>query len=333
MHFADGADGAGAGTWSPVGYASSTDGSLKLYDGLPYHMGDTPSLNPRAKHSYGRWQLNLHKLFLSDHSSEYATLWGRFEQDVGDALEAIALPHRQTMFYSWADEMQASNPTRLQLDERTPAYSVAVCKALKYMTLHPFDRMQSKAAAFCSIEHDRKADACNSIILVRILSTHDRAVLSQEHDPVCKSVLHYYEPVAAARDGDGDVGMDSNSTLWVCQVKRFYQFERPGHAVLPMHEREWYEFADAKWFRLPDAGARLCPVLNVPVVMQSFYRDDEYDAHAISSQLVWCRDIVPTNVALLPFKQRVGGQRGHVELDGSKWHVLHRDAGFHVKRF
>jgi hypothetical protein len=115
------------------------------------------------------------------------------------------------MFYSWADQMQASNPTRLQLDGRTPAYSVAVCKVLKYMMLHPFDRMHS------SIEHDRKADACNSIILVRILSTHDRDVqVCQVHDPVCKSVLRYYEPVAAARDGDSDVGMDSNSTLWVC---------------------------------------------------------------------------------------------------------------------
>ncbi len=41
------------------------------------------------------------------------------------------------------------------------------------------------------------------------------------------------------------------------------------------------------------------------LVMRSFYRDDECDAHASSSQLVWCRDIVPTNVALLPFKRKL----------------------------
>lgn len=296
----------------------------KLYDGVGYTRPLAPATDDP---SLRLWRIELHKLFLA-HDNNYKTLWERYKSTWtgGDG----DLYQRLEEWAAWARECERLCDACIQIEGCTVAFCVAVCESLTSVVLYPFDRMTKKGVEFTATKKDTKK-VCNSIIMARRLTGTDVGLLDDA------SRLHHFKPIinpAAALAGPEPE--DPYPTVWVGQVRSFYQVIRPGHRALPPADQEYMELADASWLIWPKKMEdRHCPVLGVPIVRAKSQSDMHFSKRDLC-RLVVCGDIMPANITLAPCKYRT--ESGEVKIaknnDGTpkKWHVLHRHSDFFMQK-
>lgn len=299
---------------------------FKLTDGLP----DKAVCPTPGTDEHTNLQLELHKLFLS-RDVDYGTLWRRYsawlEEQYEEGMQQLPLRQKLNYWPSWASDCMSNNNHvhELQLHGRTLEYAAAICESLQLISIYPYHRMDCKSTRIDCMLKDTHA-TCNSIVMARIMAAPDHEQLAEHQSSNSTTCLHYYKPLI---DPTANIN-NPYDLVWVGQVRCFYQVLTPGHQVLDAEEQVFCEFADVEWFKWPEAAAQKhCAVLGVPIVMRSKYTDAHWDALEEDGRFAWCSDIMPTNITLAPCKHSVGGS---VQIDPSRWHVLHRHANFFMHK-
>ncbi len=268
---------------------------------------------------YRVWRVELHKLLVSNGTGEYSTLWAQYMASVESA--GRSLEQLLDGFADWGEQCLRQDSPVLVLEGRDAAFGAAVCVALRNFCLCPYDRMEVAGVTFNTAAKDKGG---NSIVMQRVLADIDVDIMKETYDCIAQRCVYKYSPIIDPVHNTEQA--DPYPTLMVGKVLCFYQMLSPGHEVLPSEEQVMLEFADVAWLQWPEELAdRHCTSLEVPIMLrkhstsEDFFKDDEI------GRLAWCTSIVPTNLSLLPCKKWVDSK---VVIDNTKWHVLHRHAGF-----